>query len=578
MAIIPKYTLAQKFENGKKPPEWDFWAWQDSYWHKEEKIPQTAIEDLPATLAKKADLENGMVREDQLPFSVVTSEVIALGAVEIVDNQVKLSVHSSGANKVRVKGQLITRAFPNQWVFTPVSGNGVKVIRGFAVKNQSDFFIAESDELPEMKDPEIPENALQIFRLIISSEGVTVDEGPTSGMKTKSQDNWTTSLVNVETPVALSANGSSSNFIVTKTSFAGSVTLKGIIIDTSDLWDGKEFYIKNEAGVDIIFSLATAETLPPEKALLRFTDLDLILKPDITALFRIFNGNLKPVKYSAGDGGGAKFPEAGADGDILEKDGTTAEGAKWSNRLTTAENALQVLENWKAALTDADEDNIVDTITELIATMQTMPEGTDIFALINSKLDKSAVINSLNSIMTTSALSAYQGKVLKDLIDGLNATVTANATALAGKADKPATDGIWSLQKLGSVFTWVSGVVQNIANTDLTTTANRTFTQGFTYTHATAGKLYYVTGLTDKTADETFRLFRVQNAAGQQAYVPKSSLYTTVEQKSISSTTINHTLAELNAYGTERVDTPNLNGYYLKVGFKWMFFTGTEVV
>ena len=127
------------FKNQMKPPQEQFWAWLDSFWHKDEPIPQSAVKDLITTLQKKADLVNGVVPEEQLPFSVVTSEVITLGAVELIDTKTYLRLHSSGANKVRVKGKLITRTFQNQWTITPIVADGVKVLRGYAVKNNDDF-------------------------------------------------------------------------------------------------------------------------------------------------------------------------------------------------------------------------------------------------------------------------------------------------------------------------------------------------------------------------------------------------------------------------------------------------------
>jgi uncharacterized protein YlzI (FlbEa/FlbD family) len=52
-----KDTLKQWFKNGKKPDEQQFWAWLDSYWHKEDKIPIEVIEDINTILANKADTQ-----------------------------------------------------------------------------------------------------------------------------------------------------------------------------------------------------------------------------------------------------------------------------------------------------------------------------------------------------------------------------------------------------------------------------------------------------------------------------------------------------------------------------------------
>lgn len=34
-----KEELQKLFENGDKPTQEDFWEWQNSYWHKDEKLP-----------------------------------------------------------------------------------------------------------------------------------------------------------------------------------------------------------------------------------------------------------------------------------------------------------------------------------------------------------------------------------------------------------------------------------------------------------------------------------------------------------------------------------------------------------
>lgn len=61
-----KEELKKYFENGDKPDQEQFWEWQDSYWHKDEKIPADSVDDL----STKADLINGKVPASQLPSYV----------------------------------------------------------------------------------------------------------------------------------------------------------------------------------------------------------------------------------------------------------------------------------------------------------------------------------------------------------------------------------------------------------------------------------------------------------------------------------------------------------------------------
>ena len=337
MAIIPKYTLNEKFENGKKPPQWDFWAWQDSYWHKEEKIPTSAIEDLDAKLLKKADLVDGMVPESQLPFSVVTSEVLALGKVEIIDNKVKLEVHSSGANKVRVKGKLITRIFPNEWPFTPLVGSGIKVLRGYALKNEDDFFMVEGAELPEMTDPEIPENALQLFRLTISSAGVIVEEETEEVFKYRSDDNWRPLIINSNNGVWLPFGGTgASSFNITVSDFVTAPKIVGISTKiTKNIWNGKEIVLFIDSSVPVAIVKDQILPISPNATFINFAE-DYILQPKSYNLIKQKGNQIVVVKYG---GGSANFPTNGANGNPLVKDTTAPEGVKFSSAITDAIDA-----------------------------------------------------------------------------------------------------------------------------------------------------------------------------------------------------------------------------------------------
>lgn len=52
--MTSKQTLKQWFSNLKKPTQNHFWAWLDSYFHKEEKIPMSQIEGLDKALQDTA--------------------------------------------------------------------------------------------------------------------------------------------------------------------------------------------------------------------------------------------------------------------------------------------------------------------------------------------------------------------------------------------------------------------------------------------------------------------------------------------------------------------------------------------
>ena len=50
-------TLKKWFSNFKKPTQEQFWAWLDSFWHKDEKIPMTSIEGLENAIQGTASAE-----------------------------------------------------------------------------------------------------------------------------------------------------------------------------------------------------------------------------------------------------------------------------------------------------------------------------------------------------------------------------------------------------------------------------------------------------------------------------------------------------------------------------------------
>ena len=45
------------FKTGLKPTQDQFWNWMDSYWHKDEEIPQDKIKGLSESLEAKADAD-----------------------------------------------------------------------------------------------------------------------------------------------------------------------------------------------------------------------------------------------------------------------------------------------------------------------------------------------------------------------------------------------------------------------------------------------------------------------------------------------------------------------------------------
>jgi uncharacterized protein YejL (UPF0352 family) len=73
--------------------------------------------------------------------------------------------------------------------------------------------------------------------------------------------------------------------------------------------------------------------------------------------------------------------------------------------------------------TSTDADNIIDTITELMAVLTNYPEGTDLFLLVQGKVDKIDVYNALDCVVSGKVADARQLKVLNDFVVAMGTSV-----------------------------------------------------------------------------------------------------------------------------------------------------------
>ena len=88
--MTEKNILQNWFVTGAKPTQEQFWAWQESYWHKSESIPTEKILGLSEVLANKADVEM-LQHKANLDSSNLTNEHVlawkkALGVGELSTN------------------------------------------------------------------------------------------------------------------------------------------------------------------------------------------------------------------------------------------------------------------------------------------------------------------------------------------------------------------------------------------------------------------------------------------------------------------------------------------------------------
>lgn len=95
-------TLKKWFSTGLKPTQDQFWAWLDSYWHKDEKIPMQNIEGIDTALENKAETTAVDAKANADASGLGEDNVLkwkeALGVGEIPKNMAKIDTESEQGN------------------------------------------------------------------------------------------------------------------------------------------------------------------------------------------------------------------------------------------------------------------------------------------------------------------------------------------------------------------------------------------------------------------------------------------------------------------------------------------------
>lgn len=257
MPTVEKNIIKEWFRNLKKPDQDQFWSWLDSFYHKLEGIAIDGITGLQDALNKKADLVNGVVPENQLPFTVNTNEVINIGLIEVTANNVKINVHESGSNKVRINGQIIERSFVNNLPFTAVS-EGNKFLRIVARNEPGLFFLKQSAESDEPQEPTLGAGEIHVRLILVTPDGSYIDPQLLNGFKTKSEDTWKTEFPNKLGNFALNYTDERTCFsLETQTPSATTKTLQLVNFGVETTRD-VQFTIKNNTlGSVVIPALAS---------------------------------------------------------------------------------------------------------------------------------------------------------------------------------------------------------------------------------------------------------------------------------------------------------------------------------
>lgn len=100
--------------------------------------------------------------------------VVSIGRITSVGNVINLTV-ASGGNVVYINGEFFTKQTPNMFPFIPVT-TGIKILVVYAKGDSSIFYMAEGEESTEAIEPDLPEGALFIKRIVVTSEGIDIPD------------------------------------------------------------------------------------------------------------------------------------------------------------------------------------------------------------------------------------------------------------------------------------------------------------------------------------------------------------------------------------------------------------------
>ena len=86
MATVSREQLKVWFKRGMYPLESQFAAWIDSFFHKEDKLPMSSIDNLTETLNKKAENTVVDAKQDKTDDRLQTENKTVVGAINEVND------------------------------------------------------------------------------------------------------------------------------------------------------------------------------------------------------------------------------------------------------------------------------------------------------------------------------------------------------------------------------------------------------------------------------------------------------------------------------------------------------------
>jgi hypothetical protein len=168
-----KEELKLYFENGDIPRQEDFWEWQNSYWHKDEKIDMTKIAGLENGLPRFNDFyaEIDETGNASLAHLSVKRVFIKAGTLSIPD----MFLSNTGISEVSVPNSVTKigkEAFSNNLIKSISLPAQVKTISESAFSNNQITTLSLSEGLKEIKSSAFSYN--KISSLYIPSTVVMI--------------------------------------------------------------------------------------------------------------------------------------------------------------------------------------------------------------------------------------------------------------------------------------------------------------------------------------------------------------------------------------------------------------------
>lgn len=128
--MADKNTIKDWFRTGLKPTQAQFWAWIDSYWHKDEKISITAIEDIENILNAKADAE---ALTNHLNDTDAHAELFAVAKIVKPDELQIFKVPGNPNNQILEVGDYCMGFVEGQFINANYTGGDRSLLTSFGI-------------------------------------------------------------------------------------------------------------------------------------------------------------------------------------------------------------------------------------------------------------------------------------------------------------------------------------------------------------------------------------------------------------------------------------------------------------